>query len=156
MSATFTAKWFQNLPNRHVTAHTEIGRVEDLICRRVGKDRLGVDTGFVGKGAEASDVVVARNPSALSTDVSTGNSQRHLDLNGLGDKVLNLTKHGKVVLGLDVFRVSDHHTGNKTTKRGDAVTLSDTELIGSANNRTICRVLTTEVSMWVAPASRAA
>jgi hypothetical protein len=85
-------------------------------------------------------------------------SQWHLDLNCLGDEVLDLTEHWEVVLGLDVVWVGDHHAGDETAERGDTVSLADTELGEESaviGTKTRSRH-TTEVSMWVAPASRAA
>jgi hypothetical protein len=49
----------KSLPDRDVSAHTEIGWVEDLISGWVGKDSLGVNTGLVGECTESSNVVVA-------------------------------------------------------------------------------------------------
>lgn len=37
--------------------------------------------------------------------VRDGVRERHVDLDGLRDQVLDLTEHGEVVLGLDVFGV---------------------------------------------------
>jgi hypothetical protein len=46
-------------PDRDVAGHAKVGGVENLVSARVGEDGLGVDTGLVGEGAEAGDVVVA-------------------------------------------------------------------------------------------------
>ena len=81
--------------------------------------------------------------------------QRDRDLDGLCDQVFDFSEHGEVVLGLDVFWIGDHHSGNKTTKGCDTVSLSDTELHVSCGQKAERRP-TTEVSTWVAPASRAA
>lgn len=97
----------------HVTAHTEVLRVDDLVGGGVVEDGLGVDTGLVGEGAETSDVVVERN----------------VDLDGLGNKVLKLLQLLELVLGLDVVAVGDDHAGHQATKRGDTVALTN------ANNR---------------------
>lgn len=59
-----------------VASQTEIGRVENLVCAGVVEDGLGVDAGLVGEGAEAGDGVV----------------ERRVDLDRLGDQVLNLGK----------------------------------------------------------------
>lgn len=101
----------QSMTDRDVSGHAEIRRVEDLVCGRVGEDRLGMDTCLVGECAESGNVVVERD----------GN------LDGLGDEVFNLSEHGQLVLGLYVFRVGDHHSGDQTAERGDTVSLSDTE-----------------------------
>lgn len=101
----------QSMTDRHVSGHAEIVRVEDLVRGRVGEDRLGVDTGLVGEGAETSNVVVERD----------GN------LDSVGDQVFNLSEHVQIVLALDVLRVGDHHSSDKTTERGNTVSLSDTE-----------------------------
>ena len=55
------------------------------------------------------------------------NSQGNGNLNGLGDQVLNLSQHGQVVLGLDILGVSDHHPRDQSTKRGDSISLTDTQ-----------------------------
>jgi hypothetical protein len=54
-------------------------------------------------------------------------SQGDLDLNGLGDEVLNLTKHREVVLRLDALRVGRVHPRDESSERGDTVTLSNAE-----------------------------
>lgn len=56
------------------------------------------------------------------------NLQRNLNLNGFGNEVFELSKHSEVVLALDVLRVGNHHSGNETTKRGDTISLTNTEL----------------------------
>jgi hypothetical protein len=94
-----------------VTGHAEVGGVDNLVSAGVVEDSLGVDTSLVGEGAESGDVVVERN----------------VDLNGLGDEVLNLLELLELVLALDVLAVGDHHAGHQTTERGDTVTLTDTE-----------------------------
>jgi len=96
-----------------VTAHAEVLRVDDLVGGRVVEDGLGVDTGLVGEGAETGDVVVEGN----------------VDLDGLGDDVLDLLQLLELVLGLDVVAVGDDHAGHQATKRGDTVALTN------ANNR---------------------
>jgi hypothetical protein len=120
----------RDLPDRDVSAHTEIGGVEDLVCRWVGEDSLGVNTGLVGECTESSNVVVAISQSwfQLAEDRAM-DIQRNRDLDGFGDEVLDLSEHGEIVLGLDVFRVGDHHPGNETTEGCDTVSLSNTELI---------------------------
>jgi len=95
----------------HVTGHAEVSRVDDLVGAGVVQDSLGVNTGLVGEGAESSNVVVEGN----------------VDLNGLGDQILDVLDLVKAVLALDVLGVGDHHTGHQTTQRGDTVTLTDTQ-----------------------------
>ena len=144
----------QDVPNGDVSAHTEICRVEDLVSGRVGKDSLGVNTSLVGECTESSNVVVA---IISSFRFYTGESlQRNRDLDSLGDEVLDLSEHGEVVLGLDVFWVGDHHSCNQTTKGCNTVSFSDTKLYGLASVTGVIKGHTTEVSTWVAPASRAA
>ena len=58
----------------HVARQAEIGGVENLVCAGVVEDGLGVDAGLVGEGAEARDGVV----------------ERRVDLDSLGDHILNL------------------------------------------------------------------
>ena len=94
-----------------VTSHTEVGGVDDLVGAGVVENSLGVDTGLVGEGTETSDVVV----------------EGDVDLDGLGDQVLDLLQLLEAVLALDVLGVGDHHAGHQTTERGDTVTLTDSE-----------------------------
>ena len=49
----------RDIPDGDISGHAKVGRVEDLVCRGVGKDRLGVNTSLVGEGASTGDVVVA-------------------------------------------------------------------------------------------------
>ena len=116
----------ESLPDRDVSAHTEIGWVENLVCGWVGEDSLGVNTGLVGEGTESSDVVVAIISSFRR--LAKDSLQRNRDLDSLGDEVLDLSEHGEVVLGLDVFWVGDHHSCNQTTKGCNTISFSDTEL----------------------------
>lgn len=99
----------QTVADRDVTRHAKVLRVQDLVRRGVVEDRLGVDTRLVGEGAPAGDVVV----------------ERDLDLDRLGDEVLNLAEHRQVVLSLDSLGVSRVHAGDETTERGDTVALAD-------------------------------
>jgi hypothetical protein len=75
-----------------------------------------VDTSLVGEGGKTGDVVVEGN----------------VDLDRVGDQVLNGLELVKVVLALDVFAVGDDHASHQTTQRGDTVTLTDTD-DGSVN-----------------------
>lgn len=79
-----------------------------------------MNTGLVGERAPSSDVVV----------------EWHLDLDGLGNEVLDLPEHGQVVLGLDSLGVGGVHARDETSERGDAVSLSDTEHGGVDVGRT--------------------
>lgn len=132
----------EDLPNRHVTGHTEIRGVEDLVSGRVGEDSLGVNTGLVGEGAKPGDVVVAACQYSNTTTRLAHDSQRNGDLDRLGHEVLQLSQSVQVVLALDVLWVGDHHTGNQTTERGDTVSLSDTELCVRTNLLTLQAGLT--------------
>jgi len=94
-----------------VAGKTEVGRVENLVGAGVVKDGLGVDTSLVGEGAETSDGVV----------------EGGVDLNSLGNQVLELLELVELVLALDVLRAGDDHASHQATERGDTVTLADTE-----------------------------
>lgn len=59
-----------------VARQAKVRGVENLVCRGVIQDGLGVDAGLVGEGAEAGDGVV----------------EGRVDLDGLGDQILNLRK----------------------------------------------------------------
>lgn len=120
----------QSVTDRDVSSHTKVGGVEDLVGGRVGKDGLGMDTSLVGEGTETSDVVVAGQQiiSFYNTDRIGMNLQRDLNLNGLGNEIFELSEHREVVLALNILRVGNHHSGNKTAKRGDTISLANTEL----------------------------
>ena len=45
-------------PNGDVASHAKVSRVENLIGRRIGENRFGVDSGLVSECAESGDVVV--------------------------------------------------------------------------------------------------
>lgn len=94
-----------------VAGKTEVGRVENLVGAGVVEDGLGVDTSLVGEGAETSDGVV----------------EGGVDLNSLGNQVLELLELVELVLALDVLRAGDDHASHQATERGDTVTLADTE-----------------------------
>lgn len=120
----------QSVTDRDVSSHTEVGGVEDLVGGRVSKDGLGMNTSLVSEGTETSDVVVAGQQviSFYNTDRIGMNLQRDLNLNGFGNEIFELSEHREVVLALNVFRVGNHHSGNETTKRGDTISLANTEL----------------------------
>jgi len=94
-----------------VAGHAEVGRVDDFVGAGVVEDGLGVDTSLVSEGTETGDVVV----------------EGDVDLDGLGDEVLDVLDLLQLVLALDVLRVGNHHAGHQTTERGDTVALADTE-----------------------------
>jgi hypothetical protein len=95
---------------------TYVGRVDDLVGGRVGENGLGVDTSLVSEGGETGNVVVEGN----------------VDLDRIGDQILNRLELVKIVLALDVIAVGDNHTGHETTEGSDTVTLTDTD-DGSVN-----------------------
>src|SRR5690606_14990296 len=78
-----------------IASDTEVGRVDDLVCARVVENSLGVDTSLVGEGAETSDVVVEGN----------------VDLDSLGDQVLEILQLVELVLAQDIVTVGDDHAG---------------------------------------------
>lgn len=84
-----------------VSAHTKVGRVDNLVGAGHVQDSLGMDTSLVSEGTETSDGVVERN----------------VDLNGGSDKVLKLLELMQLVSGGDVFMAADNHAGEKTSKR---------------------------------------
>ena len=94
-----------------IAAHAEVLGVDDLVGGRVVEDGLGVDTSLVSEGTETGDVVV----------------EGDVDLDGLGDNVLELLQLLQLVLGLDVVAVGDDHASHETTERGDTVALTDTD-----------------------------
>lgn len=94
-----------------VSGQTEIGGVENLVGGGVGKDGLGVDTGLVGEGTETSDGVV----------------EGDVDLDGISDKVLEVSQLVQLVLGENVVSVSSDHSSHQTSERGDTVSLTDSE-----------------------------
>ncbi len=53
--------------------------------------------------------------------------ERDCDFDRFGDQVLDFTKHGEVVLGLDVLWISGVQASNEPTERCDSHTLADTE-----------------------------
>lgn len=95
----------------NISGHAEISRVNDLVCARLVEDGLGVDSGLVGESTETGDVVV----------------EGDVDLDGLGDEILNLLELVELVSRGDVVVAVDDHAGQETSERGDAVTLADSE-----------------------------
>lgn len=94
-----------------IASDTEVGRVDDLVCARVVENSLGVDTSLVGEGAETSDVVVEGN----------------VDLDSLGDQVLEILQLVELVLAQDIVTVGDDHAGHETSERSDTIALANTE-----------------------------
>lgn len=84
----------------HVSAHAEISGVDDLVGAGVVKNRLGVNTGLVREGTETSDGVV----------------EGDVDLNGLGDHILNLLELVQLISRGDIFVAADNHSCHKATE----------------------------------------
>jgi hypothetical protein len=57
--------------------------------------------------------------------VRDGVHEGDVDLNSLGDQVLDLTQHRQVVLGLDILWIGSIEASDKTTKRCNADALAD-------------------------------
>ena len=70
-----------------------------------------MDTSLVGEGGESGNVVVKGN----------------VDLDAVGDKVLDSLELVEVVLVLDVIAVGDDHSGHQATEGSDTVPLTDTD-----------------------------
>lgn len=88
-----------------------------------------MDAGLVGKGTITAEEC-ARGEMRLKVKKSyarNGIHERYVDLNSFGDKVLDFTKHGEVILGLDVLGVGSVETSNETSKGSYANTLANSE-----------------------------
>ena len=90
---------------------TYVRGINDLVCGRICKDGLSMDTCFVGKGGETSDVVV----------------EGDVDLDAVGDQILDLLEHLQLVLGLDIVTVGNDHPCHQATQRGDAVPFANAD-----------------------------
>lgn len=101
----------ETMSDRDIAGHTEDLGLQDLIGGGVVQDGLGVDTGLVGEGAVAGDTVV----------------ERDLDLDGVGDEVLEVAELVELVLGGDVVGVDGEHAGDEVSNGGDAVALADAQ-----------------------------
>lgn len=56
-----------------------------------------------------------------------GVHERNVDFNSLSYQVFDFTKHRKVVLGLDIFRIRGIQTCNEASKWRDSNTFTDTK-----------------------------
>ena len=63
----------------------------------------------------------------MNLNMRDGVHERYIDFYSFSDQVLDLTKHGEVVLGLDVFGVCSVKTCDKTTQGRDADTFTNTK-----------------------------
>lgn len=118
----------QTVTDGDVASETEVLGLEDLVGRGVVKDGLGVDTSLVGESAVAATKDLApRSALRKSRNLRDRVHEGDVNLHSLRDKVLNLTEHGQVVLGLDVLRVRGVQARNETAEGGDTDTLTDTE-----------------------------
>lgn len=59
--------------------------------------------------------------------VRDGIHEGDVDLDGLGDQVLDFSEHGKVVLGLDILRVRGVEAGDEAAQGCDPDALTDAE-----------------------------
>lgn len=101
----------ETMTDRDVAGHAKDLGLENLVCCWVVQDRLGVDTGLVGEGTVAGDAVV----------------EGHLDLDGVGDQVLQVAQLVQLVLGGDIVWINREHACNEVADRGDSVALTDAE-----------------------------
>lgn len=113
-----------------VARQAEVLGVQNFICRRVVQDGLGVDAGLVSKGTEAGDGVVKGG----------------IDFYRLGNHILNLLDHAQLVLALDIIRVRNDHACQEATKRSNAISFSDCNVLaidipGSSKTK---KILTSE------------
>ena len=116
------------MANGDVAGETEVLRLEDLVGGGVVEDGLGVNTGLVGEGTVTpeDDVrLLARNTPRHN--LRDGVHERHVDFDGLGNKVLDFTEYEEIVLlELDIVWFGGTQAGNKASKRSDADTFTDT------------------------------
>lgn len=94
-----------------ISRHAEVGWVDNLIGRRIVEDSLGVDTGLVGESTESGDVVVEGN----------------VNLNSLGDQILNVLELVEVVLAGHILSVGNNHACHQSSKRSNTVSLTNTQ-----------------------------
>ncbi len=59
--------------------------------------------------------------------VRDGVREWHVDFDGFRDKVLDLTQHPEIVLGLDIVRIRRVQARNETSKRRDANAFANSE-----------------------------
>jgi hypothetical protein len=97
-----------------ISGDAEVRGVDDLVGARVVEDSLSVDAGLVGESAESGDVVV----------------EGDVDLDSLGNQILEILELVELVLALDVLGVGDDHAGHESTERSDSVPLTDSENTG--------------------------
>ena len=62
-----------------------------------------------------------------TNDARNGIHEGNIDFDGLRNKVLDLTKHGQVILRLDVFRVRSVQARNEASERCDTDTFANTK-----------------------------
>ena len=95
------------MTNCNVSGETKVFRLENLIGRGVVQDGLGVDTSLVGERTITTECIIRSGKVEMQreSDLRDRVHERNVDLDGLSNQVLDFTKHGKVILALDVFRI---------------------------------------------------
>lgn len=83
-----------------VSAHTKVGRVDNLIGAGHVQDSLGMDTSLVRKGTETSDGVV----------------EGDVDLDGGSDKVFKLLELVQLIPRGNILVAADNHAGKQASK----------------------------------------
>jgi len=94
-----------------ITSLSKVGRVKNLISRRIGQDGFRMNTRFMRKCTISSDVIVERD----------GNIDR------VCNNVLEIPEGLKVIFAFDVFFVCGIHASEETAERGDTVPLADSK-----------------------------
>lgn len=91
-----------------------------------------MDASLVREGAvPAMDIpilgIIAQKRMFYANNIRNWVREWHIDFNSLCDQVFDFTKHGEIVLGLDVIGVRRIQAGDQSTERGDTDTLSNAE-----------------------------
>lgn len=95
-------------PNRDITCQAEIFWLEDFVCAWVIEDSFGVNACLVGKCTITTVALrVNKFDRAMKPGFDTRDRvhERNVDFNCLSNKVFNLSEHGQIILGLDIFWV---------------------------------------------------
>jgi len=101
-----------DVPNRDIARQPKVLRLQYLVRVRVIQDSLGVNPSLVRECTVSA--IISPQTTNLRSIMASFESKRdprdrihkwHVNLDCLGDQVLDLPEHRKVVLGFDIFGV---------------------------------------------------
>lgn len=99
------------MSDRNITRHSKIFRLQNFVGAGVVENGFGVNSSFVSECGISGDVIVEGN----------------LHGNSIGNQILNIAQHVQFILFLHIIAIRGIKARDKSTKRRDAVSFSNSK-----------------------------